>query len=152
MKKLWAPWRIGYVKQTKKKSVCIFCKREKSMLLKETKYSSAMLNKYPYNNGHILIAPKKHVNDIDKLLKKELEDLMELLFFCKKRLSKIIKPQGFNIGINLGSAAGAGIKNHVHVHLVPRWNADTNFMSTVSNTKVISQSLVEFKKLFKKNG
>ncbi len=152
MNKLWAPWRIGYVKQTKKNKGCIFCKREKSMLLRITEYSSAMLNKFPYNNGHILISPKKHVDDLDKLSKKELQDLMELLFFCKKRISKIIKPQGFNIGVNIGAAAGAGIAKHVHIHLVPRWNADTNFMSTTSKTKVISQSLAELKKLFNKNG
>ena len=148
MDKLWAPWRVKYVtKILAKTKKCVFCQilREKNdhknYIFLRTKYSFAVLNIYPYNNGHILVMPYRHVNDIDKLSGAELQDMMALLNKAKKLLNKILKPKGYNIGINIGRAAGAGFPGHVHVHIVPRWYGDVNFMPVLANTKIISQSL-----------
>ena len=106
-----------------------------------TQYCFAVLNIYPYNNGHVLVMPYRHVNDFDKLHETELIDLMNLVTACKKLLQKIFAPQGYNIGINLGRVAGAGFPGHIHIHIVPRWYGDVNFMPVTAGTKVISQSL-----------
>ena len=106
-----------------------------------TKYSFAVLNIYPYNNGHVLVMPFRHVDDLDKLQEKELVDLMNLMTACKKLLKKVLGPKGYNIGINLGRVAGAGFPGHVHIHIVPRWPGDVNFMPVTADIKVISQSL-----------
>ncbi len=149
MDKLWAPWRIKYVSKTNRHKGCIFC-QERKFLVFAKKYSFCMLNIYPYNNGHLMIVPKKHVSDLSLLNDKELLDLIKSLNLAKKLLTKILKPQGFNIGINLGQVAGAGFPGHVHIHIVPRWNADTNFMPVLAQTKVISQSLKELLAKLKK--
>lgn len=156
MDKLWAPWRIAYVGKTIKKKTrgCIFCAAKKNpksdRVFLVTKYSTAMLNLYPYNNGHALVSPKRHVADITLLTKEEILDLMSTLHKTKSLLSKILHPHGYNIGINIGEAGGAGITGHVHMHIVPRWNGDTNFMPVFNNTKIISQSLDELLKLLRK--
>jgi len=154
MDKLWAPWRIKYISALNKKKGCIFChaqsgKTEGQVVFK-TKYSVVMLNIFPYNNGHILIAPRAHIRDIAQLNDAQLLDLMRSLNKAKSLLQKTLKPDGFNIGINLGRAAGAGITAHMHLHIVPRWVGDTNFISTIAGTKVISQSLEELLKRLKK--
>ena len=154
MDKLWAPWRIKYLTDKKRKA-CIFCKAAKQnssdyVFLKGS-FSIAMLNIYPYNNGHVLITPVRHVKDFNELKEKEFIDLFHLLNRAKELLKKVLKPDGFNIGINLSRSAGAGIDNHMHIHIVPRWNGDTNFMPVLYNTRVISQSLDELFKLLKKN-
>ena len=102
-----------------------------------------MLNRFPYNNGHILVAPYKHASDLDSLTDEELLELMTLLRDCRKALSASMSPDGFNAGFNLGSAAGAGVEGHIHLHIVPRWRGDTNFMTVTASTKVIPQSLDE---------
>ena len=109
-----------------------------------------MLNLYPYNNGHLIIAPYRHVSDLDRLEENELLDLMQLVIQSKKLIAKTLKPDGYNLGINIGKIAGAGFEKHVHIHLVPRWSGDTNFMPVISNTKVISQSLESLFKRLKK--
>ncbi|MCK5082568.1 MAG: HIT domain-containing protein [Candidatus Omnitrophica bacterium] len=157
MDKLWAPWRIKYVTKIGKKARgCVFCailkeKKDKTnFIITRTKHSYAVLNLYPYNNGHILIMPNRHVADLGGLRKEEREDLMDLLEATKKLLDKHMKADGYNIGINLGRAAGAGFPKHVHIHLVPRWQGDVNFMPVTGQTKVISQSLQAlYKKLTK---
>ncbi len=148
MDKLWAPWRVKYVTELIGKTKgCVFCR-----MLKESKdsvnyifarspLSFAVLNLYPYNNGHILILPNRHVNDISKLSKEEIADLFALLNHAKGLLDKTIKPAGYNIGMNLGRVAGAGFPGHLHIHVVPRWKGDVNFMPVLAQTKVISQSL-----------
>ncbi|OGX05424.1 MAG: HIT family hydrolase [Omnitrophica WOR_2 bacterium GWA2_47_8] len=147
MDKLWAPWRVGYITQIGKTRKCVFCKilREKkdrkNFIFMRTRYSFAVLNIYPYNNGHALILPYRHVNDLSKLGKEETIDLIELLGSVQQRLGKAIKPGGFNIGLNIGRVAGAGFPGHVHIHIVPRWKGDVNFMPILTGTKVISQSL-----------
>ena len=149
MNKLWAPWRSSYITllQDKSKKACIFCKMckqkkdKENYILVRTQYSFSVLNIYPYNNGHLLIVPLRHVNDLVKLTREEREDLMDLLSSMKNLMDKILKPGGYNIGINLGKIAGAGFPGHLHIHLVPRWRGDVNFMPVIGNTKVISQSL-----------
>jgi ATP adenylyltransferase len=148
MNKLWAPWRDKYVTKILKESKgCIFCKilkeekDKKNYIFIRTEHSYAVLNIYPYNNGHVLIVSNRHVNDLSKLKKHEREDLLDLLETTKFLLDKVLKPGGYNIGINLQRAAGAGFPGHLHVHLVPRWQGDVNFMPVTGDTKVISQSL-----------
>ncbi len=146
MDKLWAPWRSKYIYLRNVKG-CIFCKgrdtkNEKEMfVIEKTKYSFSMLNIYPYNNGHIMVSPKRHVREIDKLTKAERCDLMELVTKSKTLLDRILKPHGYNIGINVGDVGGAGYKGHLHFHIVPRWLGDTNYMPILADTKIISESL-----------
>jgi len=150
MNRLWAPWRINYVGNKKKRKGCIFCQAKKSTLndyvIFKTAKSICLLNKYPYNNGHMMICPLRHVGDISSLKEDEVLDIFKSLNRAKGLLQKVLKPQGYNLGLNLGAAAGAGITGHLHLHIVPRWFGDTNFMPSSSGTKVISQSLDELAK------
>lgn len=149
MEKLWAPWRVKYITKVirGKGGGCVFChifkekKDRQNFIITRTKHSYSVLNIYPYNNGHILIIPNRHVNDTGKLTTEERDDLMDLFESTKKLLDKVMTPQGYNVGINLGKAAGAGFPTHVHIHLVPRWTGDVNFMPVTGHTKVMSQSL-----------
>ena len=148
MDKLWAPWRVKYVtKLIGKTKKCVFCqilrekKDKKNFIFLRTRYSFAVLNIYPYNNGHTLIMPYRHINDLTKLTFDEQHDLLALLTKVRKLLDRVVRPKGYNIGINLGRAAGAGFPGHVHIHIVPRWVGDVNFMPVTAETKVISQSL-----------
>lgn len=136
---LWAPWRKKYI-FARKKHRCIFCKPA-DYVLEKTRYSFSMLNLYPYNNGHVMVAPLRHVKSLEYLSEAAVADLMRLVNRTKKMLDKKLKPHGYNIGLNVGKAAGAGFTGHIHVHIVPRWTGDTNFMPAVSDTKVISDSL-----------
>ncbi|MCP4649938.1 MAG: HIT domain-containing protein [PVC group bacterium] len=151
---LWAPWRINYI-QGKKTPGCILCKApkqkndEKVHIITRAKDAYTMLNTFPYNNGHMMVIPYRHVANLEDLKDQELKEIMSLVKASVKLLKKHLRPQGFNIGINLGKAAGAGIDKHLHVHIVPRWNGDTNFMPAVSKTKVISQSLNELYRVLK---
>lgn len=155
MDKLWAPWRIKYLRKAAKKGKCIFCSAYKSrsdkshFVVLRSRYSLVMMNIFPYNNGHLLVAPKRHVSGLAKLNDKETLDLIGLLNKAKALLDKTLKPRGYNIGINIGRVGGAGFPGHVHMHIVPRWEGDTNFMPITSGTKVISQSLQELYKILK---
>ena len=143
--KLWAPWRINYV-QGKKTKGCIFCqavKTKRDYVVFRTRHSLVMLNIFPYNNGHLMVSPLRHVNDTAKLNQVEVVDLFTALNKAKELLKTVLKPQGFNVGMNLGHAAGAGITGHLHIHIVPRWDGDTNFMPVLAETKVISRALKE---------
>jgi ATP adenylyltransferase len=137
----------------KKTKGCIFCACRKAQkndyVIFRTSHSLAVLNIFPYNNGHLLIAPLRHVADISQLEEAESLDLFKSITQAKKLIGKVLKPEGYNIGINLSRTGGAGIIGHLHIHLVPRWIGDTNFMTTVHNTKVISQSLAELYKSLK---
>lgn len=153
-KHLWTPWRMEYIMNIKKRG-CIFCKKlkepdDKAYIVQRKPTCFSMLNIFPYNNGHLMVAPKRHVSGLDSLTKKELTELMILLAESQKLIQKKMKPHGFNIGLNLGRSSGAGIVGHLHFHIVPRWEGDTNFMPVLSNTKVISQLLEDTYKLFKK--
>ncbi len=148
MKQLWAPWRMTYIDGVKEE-VCIFCdkmsgnEKRSTLVLALTAHSMVMLNKYPYSNGHILLAPKRHTNQLSSLLSEEYMDLSRALRGTIHILSKAMKPEGINVGMNLGRSAGAGVEDHLHWHAVPRWEGDTNFMATIAETRVIPQHLME---------
>ncbi|TSA57295.1 HIT domain-containing protein [bacterium] len=156
MKKIWAPWRSKFIYERKRKG-CIFCKARLSkdqknhLVVEDSKYSFAMLNLYPYNNGHIMVAPKAHKSSLEQLSPDEITDLMRLLNRTTRLIKKVLKPDGFNIGINIGKVSGAGYPGHVHIHIVPRWKGDTNFMPVFSDVKVISESLSGLYGRLKKN-
>ncbi len=156
MDKLWAPWRIKYITQKKKKG-CIFCQihnkkqDNKNFVIFRAKYCLAVLNIFPYNNGHTLLVPNRHIKTLEALTDQELIDINKSLIRMKKILKKTLRPAGFNIGINIGKVSGAGIDNHIHFHIVPRWLGDTNFMPITASTKIISQSLKELHKQLTKN-
>jgi len=148
MQRLWAPWREAYItKLSTKPKKCVFChiigdRRDKEhYILIRKPHAFAVLNLYPYSNGHCLVLPNRHVGDISHLTQEEYIELMDLLRETKDLLKEVFKSQGFNIGMNLGHIAGAGIPGHVHIHIVPRWKGDHNFMPVTADTKVFSQSL-----------
>lgn len=149
MSRLWAPWRKAYIRPKRREPKgCLFCRfladREKdaqNYLIKRNPLSFALLNLYPYNNGHVLILPNRHVDSLVKLTRQEKLDWMGLCDSMIAVLRKKLKARGFNVGINLGAAAGAGIPKHLHLHIVPRWPGDVNFMPVLTGTKVISESL-----------
>jgi ATP adenylyltransferase len=150
MDRLWAPWRINYIKEKRAKR-CVFCdvigsSGKKDYFIFKTGYSFCLMNIYPYNNGHLMVSPQKHVKDIESLEEEEILDLIKAVLLAKKLLKKVLKPEGFNIGLNLGAVSGAGIPGHLHIHIVPRWSGDTNFMPVIGKTKIISQSLEELHK------
>ena len=149
MKPIWGPWRMTYIEEGSKNPGCIFCDKLKepdartSLVLTQTAHSVVMLNKYPYNAGHLLLAPKRHTNQLAALLREEYEDLCESLRSAVDIVLKVLTPSGMNLGMNLGRCAGAGVEDHLHWHVVPRWEGDTNFMPVVGEVKVISQHLLE---------
>ena len=146
--RLWAPWRHRYLTQQGRRR-CIFCAAKRStadrrhLVIARGRRVFALLNRYPYNNGHLLVAPYRHVGRLESLSTAEWTESLRLIRRLIRRLTTVLHPHGFNLGANLGRVAGAGIPGHLHVHLVPRWGADTNFMPVLANTKVISQSLDE---------
>ncbi len=148
MKEIWAPWRIEYIKKAKERG-CFLCKSVKSRrdrvnhVLKRGTTCVVVMNRYPYNAGHLMVAPRRHVADLHQLTAAEKMEIMQLLMQSCDALKKVCRPQGFNIGINIGAAAGAGLKDHLHLHIVPRWRGDTNFMPVVSDTRVVPQALNE---------
>lgn len=148
MPRIWAPWRKAYIKSHRSLGdKCLFCrlfkekKDSKNYIIKRSAKSFALLNLYPYNNGHVLILPYRHVQTIDQLSDDEKLDWLHLYEEVNQALKECFNPQGFNVGVNLGSAAGAGIPQHLHMHIVPRWSGDCNFMPVIGSTKVISESL-----------
>ena len=155
MNRLYAPWREAYISQLMvKQKDCVFCRilkckkdKQQGVFIRKP-HAYAVLNLFPYSNGHCLVVPARHVGDISRLTQAEYAGLMELLRETKDLLEDVLEPHGFNVGMNLGRIAGAGIPGHVHVHIVPRWKGDHNFMPVTAATKVISQSLaVLYKKL-----
>ncbi|MFA5060460.1 MAG: HIT domain-containing protein [Candidatus Omnitrophota bacterium] len=157
MDKLWAPWRLKYVSSLAKKTKgCVFCRIQRSKddkknyVFLRTKHSFSVLNIYPYNNGHVLVMPNRHVNDLSKMTSAEKADLFQLMEKTQNVIACALSPRGFNIGINVGRAAGAGFPGHIHIHIVPRWMGDMNFMPITGNTKVISQSLDMLYQVLKK--
>ncbi|MDR0595089.1 MAG: HIT domain-containing protein [Puniceicoccales bacterium] len=142
---LHAYWRVDYVERAKSEEDPFTCDEDTSadgerLILFRSRHSFAIMNKYPYNPGHLMVIPFRAVSDMDELCKEEREDFFIAMLKAQSMLKKALSPDGFNIGMNIGSAAGAGIPQHLHCHIVPRWNGDTNFMPVVANTKVLSQS------------
>ena len=156
MKQLWAPWRMEYILDAKngENETCIFCEKpeerkdEQNLIVYRSDLSFVMLNKFPYNNGHLMVIPYVHESDYTALSDDIILDMQGLIKKSILALQNCMDPHGLNIGLNLGRTAGAGIDDHLHYHLVPRWNGDTNFMPVISGTKVISESLeASWKKL-----
>jgi ATP adenylyltransferase len=143
--RLWAPWRLSYVTTTPADTPdCIFCDavvRDAALLLYRGTHSFVVLNLYPYNNGHLMVVPNRHLSALEALTPAEQVELMQLTRLSEMALGEAYRPHGINVGINLGKAAGAGIENHLHIHLVPRWSGDTNFMTAVAGTRVLPEEL-----------
>ena len=148
--RLWAPWRMKYITGIEKRDEgCIFCSKPQqsrerdrdNLLLHRGEKCFVLMNLFPYNNGHLMIIPYQHTSDILNIDAETSAELWALVCKSKSALTAVMRPDGFNIGMNIGRVAGAGIDQHVHMHIVPRWNGDTNFMPVVGETKVISQSL-----------
>ena len=156
MKNLWSPWRSKYIESFKDEQTngeCIFCEAidkdindMNNLLVHKSENTIVIMNLYPYNNGHLMIVPKRHISSIEQLNPKESHEMMDEIILAEKVLQNIYSPQGFNVGANLGRAGGAGIEKHIHFHIVPRWNGDTNFMPAIGEVTVISQDLAETKK------
>ena len=154
MKRLWAPWRMEYILDDKKHEICLFCdvskkdknrvnktRDRKNLILFRGGKSFIMLNKYPYNSGHLMVVPYTHEASLEGLQPNERAEMMELAVAGEGVLREAYKPDGFNLGMNLGRAAGAGIEPHFHLHIVPRWSGDTNFMTVTAGTRVIPLDL-----------
>jgi len=143
MKTMWAPWRIEYILD-KKDEGCVFCNalsKNDDLTLFKGKLSMVVMNKFPYINGHLLVAPVKHISNLNDLKKNEKADLLELVDKSIGILKLAMKPDGFNVGLNLGKVAGAGIEEHLHFHIVPRWFGDTNALSVFADLRVIPEHL-----------
>jgi len=153
MEHIWAPWRIKYIQMEKSKG-CILCEKprqdsdaENYILFRGDK-NFVIMNIYPYNPGHLMIAPYRHIDSLEGLSDEESHEHIDLTNRSIVVLRKVLNPEGFNLGINIGQAAGAGIADHVHTHIIPRWQGDTNFMTTVSDIRVVPEALAEsYKKL-----
>lgn len=155
-KQLWAPWRMDFI-TAPKQSGCFICKKNRSKsthdliknhVVAHGKTCYLLLNDYPYSSGHLMVSPIRHISELEELTVEERAELMEFTIRAKKILTMVMQPQGFNIGLNLGDAAGAGHKIHLHQHIVPRWNGDANFTTTIGNIRVLPEALeVTTKKL-----
>ena len=148
MKHLWAPWRMDYI-MLEKPAGCILCEKPAqnndaaNYILYRGNQNFVMMNAYPYNPGHLMIAPYRHVASLEELTGEELHEHIDIVSRSIRVLRQVFSPGGFNVGINMGKVAGAGITDHVHTHIVPRWQGDTNFMPVLADTRVIPQALAE---------
>jgi ATP adenylyltransferase len=155
MDRIWAPWRSKYILNTDQEKGCILCNRvqnnddTKNYILFRGEKAFMIMNIFPYNNGHLMVAPYKHTGQIEHLEADEGAEMVTSIALGIRALKKAFQPDGFNVGMNLGRVAGAGIEDHVHMHIVPRWNGDTNFMPVLTDTKILSVSLDEAYNLLK---
>lgn len=147
MKVLWAPWRMEYILSDEKEEGCIFCpgddrsRDEERLILHVGSMTMVVMNKYPYINGHLLVAPVRHISDLEELTPEESQDLLLMVRKSVHILKEVMNPGGFNVGLNLGKAAGAGVEEHLHFHIVPRWNGDTNYMAVFGEVRVIPEHI-----------
>jgi ATP adenylyltransferase len=145
MDHLWSPWRLAYVTRPGDEPGCVFCEAlkgtEASLVVFRGRSCYVILNKFPYNNGHLLVVPNRHIATLAEATSEELSEMMELARRSEVAIREAYSPHGLNLGINLGKPAGAGILNHLHFHVVPRWNGDTNFMTVVGGTRVLPEEL-----------
>jgi ATP adenylyltransferase len=148
MKHIWAPWRVAYVRAPKPKG-CILCDKPaekedaENYILYRGKLNFVMLNAYPYTAGHLMVIPYRHIASLEEMTAAERHEHFDIVSQCLKALREEFKPEGFNIGINMGKVAGAGIEDHVHSHIVPRWNGDTNFITTIADVRVVPEALAD---------
>jgi ATP adenylyltransferase len=148
VKQLWAPWRLEYIKSADEVAGCVFCAAvdgddEERLVVRRAEKAIALLNKYPYSSGHFMVAPNRHVGEYGELEAEEVLELHRLAAAGMAALAKLYAPHGFNVGWNLGRTAGAGVVDHVHLHVVPRWGGDTNFMPVLADVKVLPEHLAE---------
>jgi len=149
MRVLWAPWRMEYILSNEKEGGCIFCPGddrshdEARLFIHVGKSTLVMMNRFPYNNGHLLVAPIRHVPGLEHLTQEETLDLMTMVRKGIEALKNEMHPEGFNVGLNLGKVAGAGMAEHMHFHIVPRWNGDTNLMTILGDVRVIPEHINE---------
>jgi len=149
LKYIWSPWRMAYIQNYDKKEGCVFCEAlaspdgSENLIVIRGNYSFVILNRFPYTSGHLMILPFDHCSSIDALDENSRAEIMEFTNTAVSVLKMIYKPQGFNVGMNIGDAAGAGIAEHLHMHVVPRWGGDTNFMTSLAKTRVLPEALDE---------
>ncbi len=156
MERLWATWRMAYINGDNKQEGCVFCnavkeiKDEEVLILHRGCHCFIIMNLYPYNNGHVMVIPYRHTSDITSLTDDESLEMMQFVRIMTKVIKKTLNPEGFNIGMNVGRCGGAGIADHLHLHIVPRWAGDTNFMPVISETRVISEHIeTTYNKLYR---
>jgi ATP adenylyltransferase len=147
LERLWSPWRLKYVSTTGEPCACVFCEAQAhtggdSLVIHRGPAAFVILNLFPYNSGHLLVVPNRHIATLTSATSTELSEMMELTRVCEQTLSEVYSPQGLNVGMNLGRSAGAGIVDHMHIHVVPRWNGDTNFMTVIGDARVLPEDLV----------
>jgi len=147
MEHIWAPWRLDYV-VAEKSDNCILCQKRDTpaddianLVLYRGNHNYVLLNTFPYNSGHVMVVPYRHVDDLTSLEVEEAGELMQIAQWCVQALQETLGTGGINLGMNIGQPAGAGIDDHIHLHIVPRWSGDTNYMTTVANTRIVPQSL-----------
>jgi ATP adenylyltransferase len=149
MKHLWAAWRMKYIDKSESEPGCVFCNAQakpdnaENLIVARETGAFVILNKFPYTSGHVMVVPFQHADSLELLDQPTRAEMMELVSRATTVLRAVYKPQGFNIGINIGAAAGAGVPGHIHIHIVPRWGGDTNFMSTVGEVRVLPEELQE---------
>jgi ATP adenylyltransferase len=148
MEQIWAPWRMEYIRM-EKPTGCFLCDEpnedddESNFILYRGKWNFVVMNNYPYNPGHLLVAPYRHIDALEKLPKRELYEHNDIIVKAIKVLKEAFNPTGFNVGMNIGSVAGAGTADHIHTHIVPRWQGDTNFMPVIGGLRVIPEAVTE---------
>ena len=154
MDRLWAPWRMAFLLECKNEGNCFLCQYPKedndeaNLILHRGKKNFIILNAYPYNPGHLMVVPYRHNGRLEDMTGEESKEHSELVRLSVKLLNKVVQPAGYNVGMNLGRVAGAGVADHIHTHIVPRWQGDSNFMPVLSETKVLPESLdMTYKKL-----
>ncbi|NLX60220.1 MAG: HIT domain-containing protein [Phycisphaerae bacterium] len=153
MERLWAPWRMTYITGLSSPDGCFLCDALKadddaaSLIIDRRTHTFVLLNRFPYNNGHTLVCPNAHKAGLGELASEEMCELMQTTHETMELLKKVMRPDGFNVGMNFGRVAGAGLPGHMHVHIVPRWNGDTNFMPVLADVKIIPQALEDLRQL-----
>ena len=149
MKHIWSPWRMKYIEKNEKEEGCVFCNAQAkedgpaNLIVFRGQRAFVILNLFPYTSGHVMVIPFEHVSTFEELPSATRAEMMELTSLSMSVLRKVYTPQGFNMGANIGESAGAGVPGHVHIHVVPRWSGDTNFMSTLGETRVLPESIEE---------
>ena len=149
MEHLWSPWRMKYIRASRKPKACVFCEAvnhtndEKYLVVRRGQHAFVILNKFPYTSGHVMVVPNSHIGSFEQLDSESCAEVMFLLRQSIKAIDHAYQPDGYNMGANLGATAGAGIADHIHFHLVPRWEGDTNYMTSISQTRVLPEDLCE---------
>jgi ATP adenylyltransferase len=147
MDHLWSPWRYQYIQGAKSTNACIFCAKsaagrdKENFIVHRAEFNFVILNLYPYTTGHLMIVPYEHVATVERASQAGLQEMILLARDAEKHLGAIYKPEGFNIGMNIGECAGAGVAGHIHMHVLPRWKGDANFVSTIGETRVMPEDL-----------